>query len=66
MDRTFTLYLDQLKKVIEEVEKNTQKTPLAANAVTLVVSDNDACLRLFQKVGHDWIYLSDAQFCEFK
>jgi hypothetical protein len=66
MDRSFTLYLDQLKRVIEEVEKNTGKTPLAANAITLVLSDNDDCLRLFQKVGHDWIYLSDAQFCEWK
>lgn len=66
MDRSFTLYLDELKKVIAQVEANIQKTPLAEHAITMVVSDNDNCLKLFQKVGHDWIYFNDVNFCEHK
>ena len=66
MDRSFTLYLDELKKVIAEVEANIEKTPLAERAITMVVSDNDQCLKLFQKVGHDWFYLNEVNFCEYK
>ena len=66
MDRSFTLYLDDLQKVLAHVEANIQKTPLAEHAITMVVSDNDNCLKLFQKVGHDWIYLNEVNFCEYK
>lgn len=66
MDHTFTLYIDQLKRVIERVDQNCAKNPLAANAITMAVSDQDNCLKLFQKVGHDWIYLDEEIFCEWK
>lgn len=66
MNRTFTLYTDQLKRVIARVEGNCEKNPLALQAITMVVSDEDACLKIFQQVGHDWIYLDEENFCEVK
>jgi Enoyl-[acyl-carrier-protein] reductase (NADH) len=64
MNRTFELYTDQLKKIINQVEELAAKNPLALNSITLVVSDDDHCLKLFQRVGHDWIYLDGEQFRE--
>jgi hypothetical protein len=66
MNRVFTLPIDQLKRVIAQVEENYQKDFLASPAITLIVSDEDNCLKLFQKVGHDWIYLDKEKFCESK
>jgi hypothetical protein len=66
MDRIFTLYSDQLQRILTRVEENKRKNPLASDAITMVVSDNDNCLKLFQKAGHDWIYLNEEQFCEWK
>jgi len=66
MTKTFTLYTDQLKRVIARVEDNAKANPLANNAITLFVSEDDHCLRLFQKIGHDWIYLDEEEFCESK
>jgi hypothetical protein len=66
VNRVFTLYTDQLKRVIEKVEETAKNKPLASSAITLVISDGDDCLRLFQKVGHDWIYLDEETFCESK
>jgi hypothetical protein len=66
MTKTFTLYTDQLKRVIERVEENARVNPLANNAITVFVSEDDPCLRMFQKIGHDWIYLDEEEFCETK
>lgn len=66
MNRVFTLYIDQLKAVIARVEENSLKNPLASTAITLVVSSEDSCLKLFQKVGHEWIYLDEEKFYESK
>lgn len=66
MYRTFTLYTDQLRRILDRVEENTKKNPLALNAVTLIVSDDDKCLKMLQQAGHDWIYLDEEQVCEWK
>lgn len=66
MARTFTLYLDQLKEIIAQVEENAKKNPLAAGAITLVVAEGDDCLKLFQKAGHDWLFLDGERFRESK
>lgn len=66
MARTFTLYTDQLRRVIARVEENSRKNPLAATAITLVVADDDDCLKLFQRAGHDWLYLNEEEFRESK
>ena len=66
MSRTFTLYTDQLKRVLARVEENCDKSPLAQSAIILVISEDDNCLKMFQKSGHDWIYLDEEQFCELK
>lgn len=66
MTRTFTLYMDQLQRVLARVEENARKNPLAARAITMVVSDDDDCLKLFQKAGHDWLYLDEEKFRESK
>ncbi len=66
MTRTFTLYTDQLRRVIARVEENARKNPLAATAITLVVADDDEYLKLFQKAGHDWLYLNEEEFHEAK
>ncbi|MDU4959782.1 MAG: hypothetical protein E6X17_03830 [Sporomusaceae bacterium] len=66
MDRVFTLYADQLQRILARVEENKRKNPLASEAITLIVSDNDRCLKLLQKAGHDWIFLDEEQFCEWK
>jgi hypothetical protein len=66
MNRTFTLYTDQLQRIIDRVEQNAKKNPLAVHAITMVVSDDDRCLKLLQQAGHDWIYLDEEQICEYK
>ena len=66
MDRVFTLYADQLRRILARVEENKSKNPLASNGITVVVSDDDHCIKLFQKAGHDWIYLDEEQICEWK
>ncbi len=65
MTRSFTLYRDQLQKLLVQVEKNVEKNPLATDGITIMISDNDRCLKVFQKVGHDWIYLDQEEFCEW-
>jgi len=66
MNKVYTLYLDQLKRIIDQVEKNKAKNPLADSAITLVASDNDKCLQILQKLGHDWAILDEEKFCEDK
>ncbi|AIF50540.1 MULTISPECIES: hypothetical protein [unclassified Pelosinus] len=65
MTRSFTLYSDQLKKLLLQVEQNVQKNPLATDGITIMISDGDPCLKVFQKVGHDWIYLDQEEFREW-
>ncbi|MBP2642168.1 MAG: hypothetical protein H6Q67_55 [Firmicutes bacterium] len=62
MNRVYTLYIDQLKRIIARVEENHAKNPLASTAITMVVSDDDQHLKLFQKIGHDWVYLDEEEF----
>lgn len=65
MSRTFTLYSDQLKKLLLQVEENVRKNPLATDGITIIISDGDPLLKVFQKVGHDWIYLDQEEFREW-
>ncbi|MBP2663746.1 MAG: hypothetical protein H6Q71_1694 [Firmicutes bacterium] len=63
MNKVYTLYVDQLKRLIAKVEENQAKNPLASSAVTVVISDDDNCLKLLQKNGHDWAMLDEEKFC---
>ena len=65
MTRSFTMYRDQLQKLLLQVEENVAKNPLATDGITIMISENDQYLKVFQKVGHDWIYLDQEEFREW-
>ncbi|MDR3590443.1 MAG: hypothetical protein P4N41_12390 [Negativicutes bacterium] len=64
-NRFFVLYKDQLENIIAKIEENRRKNPLAAEAITLVISNQDKCLKIFQRAAHDWIYFDEEQVCEW-
>jgi len=59
------MYRDQLQKLLLQVEENVAKNPLATDGITIMISENDQYLKVFQKVGHDWIYLDQEEFREW-
>lgn len=62
MAKMFTLYTDQLKRILAQVEENVKKNPLAIDGIMIAISDEDKSVKIFQKISYDWIYLNNEEF----
>lgn len=65
MAKMFTLYSDQLKRLLAQVEANVQKNPLAIDGIMIAISDEDKSVKVFQKISYDWIYLNDEKLQDY-
>jgi len=65
MAKMFTLYSDQLKRLLAQVEENVQKNPLAIDGIMIAISDEDKSVKIFQKISYDLIYLNNEEFQDY-